>query len=317
MLYIKSSAAVAAFSLILTTLGYPAASPDTRQTEIDDLLGFDESLKQLHLSADDIFPEIRVLDDDDFDIFCKDCIESTAPEEVAPYTVSEEELQKRFIVGKDDRKLFNEPSYPYTTVGRLSWSNGVFCSGALVGPRHVLTARHCIVENATATFSPGFDKTARLGSGRITTAVHPPRSGSGGCNTKSDWAVAIIDSRLGDQLGWFGAKYPDRTQLDKPRFTHMGYPGDRDSGKRPYRQTGITVHSKRTFDCDATGPFYTDTDTAGGQSGGPHWETDKNGGKWIWGALSISVRGPKETYAGWSSGNQMVATISRLRKEFD
>ena len=301
---------IASAALVIGARGCPAADPGVRQTSIDNLLGFDESLRQLTVDEHAIVPEVVAMTDADF--FCNETFA-----EAAPYTVCEEELEKRFIVGADDRRLWNKGQYPFNTVGKIRWSGGVFCSGALVGPRHVLTAKHCLIDGQTATFAPGFDNGERFGSANIiravTTADLPKFSA---CGTKGDWAIMIIDQRLGDRLGWFGAKYPDRNQLNKPKFSHIGYPGDKDNGNRPYRQTGTTVHSKRTFDCDSTGPFYTNTDCAGGQSGGPHWEIDANGDRWIWGALSISVRSPSETYAGWASGDQMVKTIIRLRNEF-
>lgn len=302
--------AIGFIALSFGVKGCPAADPGVRQTSIDNLLGFDESLKQLTLDDDAIIPEIRIMEDVDFS--CNETIT-----EASPYTVPEGELEKRFIVGPDDRRLWNKAQYPFNTVGKIRWSNGVFCSGALVGPRHVLTAKHCLVDGQTGTFAPGFDNGERAGKANIVRAVTtgdlPPFSA---CGTKGDWTVLIIDQRLGDRLGWFGAKYPDRKQFDQPKFSHIGYPGDKDNGNRPYRQTGTSVHSRRTFDCDSTGPFYTDTDCAGGQSGGPHWEIDAAGDRWIWGALSISVRSPSETYAGWASGNQMVNTIVRLRDEY-
>ena len=83
--------------------------------------------------------------------------------------------------------------------------------------------------------------------------------------------VVVLNKRLGDKLGWFGAKLPEKRLEDKAIFEHVGYPGDK-GGNEPYRVDGNTIESSRPWDCDATGPFYTDTDCAGGQSGGPHWQ---------------------------------------------
>lgn len=47
----------------------------------------------------------------------------------------------------------------------------------------------------------------------------------------------IIDQRLGDNLGYFGAVIPDMNHYNtEGYFETMGYPGDRDNGARPYRQ---------------------------------------------------------------------------------
>ncbi|KAK2039826.1 trypsin-like serine protease, partial [Colletotrichum somersetense] len=225
---------------------------------------------------------------------------------------------RRFIIGADDRRLWNDPNYPFIAVGRLQWSNGVFCSGAMVGPRHFLTAKHCHVDGVPGVFAPGYDNGARYGQAQLTnvlfTTGQEPYSP---CETKGDWAIYAIDQRLGERTGYFGAKLPDPSMLDRPQFYHIGYPGDKDGGSRPYRQTDITIHSKpRTFDCDSTGPIWTDTDVMGGQSGGPLWELDGNSNRWIWGALSVGVQSATEGYSGFASGNGMVDGIVYMRNQF-
>lgn len=317
MVHLLSQSALAA-AVLLCGVNAVMIPNDAIPTTVKDLLGFDPNLIK-DFSIQDVqdytLPEIIYLDEDEVSLASN----GTVISQLEPSVPSDdflEQLHKRFIVGVDDREVWNQAAYPYFNVGRLVWSNGVFCSGALVGPRHLLTAKHCLISGATGTFTPGYDNGARFGSGRVTLAVTTSAQTPGSpCETKGDWAVMILDSRPGDDLGYFGVKLPDARKLDRPLLSHAGYPGDRDGGSRPYRQTGISAHKRKSFDCDATGPFYSDADTAGGQSGGPQWEVD-GGLPYIWGTLSISVSSSEWTYAGWASGNQLLETVSRLRTEY-
>lgn len=311
MVSFTKSTALAVLAFCSAINASPAAPLDTRETEQTHPIGYDAGSAR-RLPSDATIPRIASIDVSE--------LNSNATE-VAGFTPSDaelEEITKRFIVGADDRHLWTDPNYPFHCVGKLQWSNGVFCSAALIGPRHILTAKHCNpTTSASGTFYPGYDNGARFGSAQVTNGLYTVGQEPGSpCETKGDWTVWALDQRLGDQLGYFGAKLPDSSMFDKPQFFHMGYPGDKDGGNRPYRQTDITVHSKRTFDCDGTGPFYTDTDTMGGQSGGPHWELDANGNRWIWGALSITVTSSAETYAGWASGQEMINGIIKMRADF-
>jgi hypothetical protein len=106
--------------------------------------------------------------------------------------------------------------------------------------------------------------------------------GFGDCAVKDDWATFILDARLGEQLGYLGAKTFDTgAQLNKVQFFHYGWPQDRSvGGMQPTRQEGISAQSVGTG-CEPGGSLRTDTDVALGSLGGPLWAVE-NGDRCVW-----------------------------------
>lgn len=103
----------------------------------------------------------------------------------------------------------------------------------------------------------------------------------------------ILEDRLGDQRGHFGARVIEPQHLNRNVWYHMGYPGDKAGGTQPYRQGEITVQRMGGFsDCpDTKAMLVTDADAMPGTSGGPLWlgpEWDANGNRFVYGVCSAT-----------------------------
>jgi V8-like Glu-specific endopeptidase len=180
------------------------------------------------------------------------------------------------IFAPDNRMVFQDTAYPWCTTGIVTTNRGSG-SGTMIGPRHLLTVSHVIDWTAPpgfaadwVRFSPAaFDGNAPFGQAFGSHVYwYVKEDGDGfisGNEGLFDYVVVVLDRRLGEQTGWMGARGYDDNWDSLAAWSHIGYPGDLNSGQRPTFQGGFTMDGT---DADAQEILHR-ADVFPGQSGGP------------------------------------------------
>jgi len=181
----------------------------------------------------------------------------------------------RTVFGPDERvRILDTKAAPWRMICALGieGSTASFVgSGALIGPKTVLTAGHCVFHKA---LMGGWAK-------RIT--VIPGRNGADfpfGSTvatrfvTLDDWterqdpdfdvAVIRLEEPIGDATGTFAFASLPKAELKNARVNISGYPADRGYGEEQY------FHADQVTSVGPHRVFY-QVDTYGGQSGAPVW----------------------------------------------
>jgi len=227
---------------------------------------------------------------------------ATDTTDVATLDLSDEIRPSRAVFGVDDRGV-PKLNVPYYLIGRLDTESverpgtvGGHCTASLIGPRHIVTASHCFkqMENGKLTgaiFFPYYERGESFGDRHayvVSTyyGENPPEVGS-----SSDYAVAVLDRRLGDDLGWFGYRQvDDRWFANRTRpgvdLIAGGYSGDWFQGHVMGLDWGTWLYGRFSNDRYAVGH---DGDTTPGSSGGPVFARFPDGG---WQIAAINVAGP-------------------------
>jgi len=124
-------------------------------------------------------------------------------------------------------------SYPYRTVGSLSGDGSTMtggCTGTMVGPRHVITAAHCVMSSSGSVSTSGYFNPGQTNATRLNGGATRHWSGV----MLRDWRVArrfdyallyLDDSAANAQLGWMGVAWWNDSSgyLGKTAY-NKGYP---------------------------------------------------------------------------------------------
>ncbi|MDG9711823.1 trypsin-like serine peptidase [Streptomyces sp. DH10] len=120
-----------------------------------------------------------------------------------------QELEPLLVFNPDGRRVYDDRSFPWVLACHV-FSGSKGGSGALIGPRHVLTASHCIDwQQLTVSVSmvQGSTQLATAGATHIMAYEHIVDVTYS--NADDDYAVVVLDSRLGDAFGSLGCRTYD------------------------------------------------------------------------------------------------------------
>lgn len=226
--------------------------------------------------------------------------------------------QATTIFPPDNRVVFRNTSYPWSTCGRVDSPLGQG-SGAMVGPRHLLTVSHIIQWNSDGSagwvrFIPAYYAPSKPFGEAWSTRVYFKYKVTGPTIDLTegmyDYVVCVLDRNIGNWTGWLGGKGYSDSWDGGAYWTHVGYPGDITSGNRPTYQGGISLDGA-WWEPDSHEAMSHRADVWPGQSGGPFW------GWWSGSPYAVAVQSSQNSSENNASGGQdMVDLILRARNEY-
>jgi glutamyl endopeptidase len=189
------------------------------------------------------------------------------------------------IFGDDDRvRVGNTSSYPWRTMCKLEITarNGsrLGCSGAMIGPRTVLTNGHCVYLHDHGGWAqsirviPGMNGSSEPFGAATSSTYWSVKGWTERRSSNYDYAVIVLPSseKLGNAVGWMGMARLSYLSLMGLRVNNSGYPGDKPYGTQWWNANNVLAVTPRRL--------YYRLDTYFGQSGSPLWRL-KDGNRHI------------------------------------
>lgn len=218
------------------------------------------------------------------------------------------------IFGPDDRRIYNDISYPWGTICKVVTSAGTG-SGVIVGPRHVLTASHVVdwSRNGAGTVevhrSAGSVR-ARTSISRVWSYTRVTGNTVSFSELDEDYAVLVTSDRIGDLFGWMGTRTYNSAWDDEPYWWNIGYPGDIASANRPTFQRNKSL-DEPWYDLGPARSMSTRADLRPGNSGGPMF------GFWSDGPYVVAVVSAESSSENWCAGGSWLTNLVRHARAQD
>jgi len=172
-------------------------------------------------------------------------------------------VQAESVIGQDTRtQVTATTAYPYRVIGRI----GIGCTGTLVGPRHVLTAGHCVYNINTDKWYSALDFTPGQSGSAANQKPYGTIAWSRAISVKGwtqshlrdyDYAMIVLNQDIGNSNGWLG--YGWQNPMPSYNVNINGYPAD--------KPLGTMWHAYCQFQIIQTFRLYYACDTFGGMSG--------------------------------------------------